>query len=344
MNSSPSMWRAIHWNMDPDKEPNRNLIDLWISRSPENERRIYERQSYSGLAAAGLAQMKLELPIHEKTQYYLHQTRRQLPYGQTGDYSTVINLPSLFLQASKSSTRIPRLQATLIHRFPLLESLHLQDMLPRDIIKLPDTLTHLALSFAVPHERYNLTDLLRPSLESLKLSHFNSLDVPMLMQWIVLPNLRTLDITPLEQEIIAKLKLPLLEKLFICPPRNSAARFADRWVESLIPHCAKVENLRFDWPSSLSDDTALPLERLQVLFELRLHTPKLRTVKFSSGPVDGNALANFLGTDQHRRLEKLTIDSCTGVSRMDCERLVEYVDSLHVYRSVHGVAAQEKPE
>ncbi|KIM23408.1 hypothetical protein M408DRAFT_27966 [Serendipita vermifera MAFF 305830] len=346
INSSPSMWRAIHWSMNCTKEPNRNLIDLWISRSPEHERRIYERQSYFGQVPAGLSHMQFQLPIHEKLQYYLYQTRKELPAGQDRDYSSPINFPSLSLESSSSSSssRVRSVQESVIHRFPLLESLHLQDIIPRNKICLPSTLTHLGIGFRVPHGTYRLSDLLTPTLESIQLTHFIDSGTPTLDEKIRLPKLRTMDITPLEYETIKKLNLPSLEKLIIRAPLNKAATFPTGWVESLFPHCANVANLELIWPSILQSDPVLSLDRLQVFFELRLHTPKLATVEFSSGRIDGNALADFLGTDQRGRLEHLVIDECIGVSRMDCERFVQYVGKLSVYRTVHKATIAEESE
>lgn len=344
VSSSPSMWRGIHWNMGPEREPNRNLINLWISRSQEDDRRLYERQSYSGFTYAGSTHMKLQLPISEKLQCFLYQTRKQLPHGQTADRSSAINLPVLCLQSSTSFTRIQDVQASLIHRFPLLVTLKLQNTLPRTIVNLPNSLTHLSLEFGISHETYRLTDFLKPSLEFLTLLHFDGPTTPVLSQNIILPRLRILDITPLEHDILTKLNLPLLEKLFINPPRNSAAMFPTGWVEALVPHCTKVVSLRLDWPARLPDEGRISIDRLQILRYLRVHTPKLLIVKFGSGSIDGNALAEFFETDIHHRLEELIIDGCIGVSRMDCERLVEYVGKLSVYRTVHRVAAKNDPE
>lgn len=333
VNSSPRMWRGIHWNMGPEKEPNRDLINLWISRSQEDDRRLYERQSYSGLTYAGSTHMNLQLPISDKLQYFLYQTRKRLPHSRTADRSSAINLPVLCLQSPTSFTRVQSVQANLIHRFPLLETLKLQNTLPKSIVNLPDSLTHLSLEFSIPHETYRLVDFLRPSLESLRLLHFDGSTTPTLGQNIILPRLLILDVTPLEHDILKKLKLPVLENLFINPPRNGAATFPIGWAEALIPHCTKVASLRLDWPARLPDEGRISIDRLQLLQYLRVHTPRLLIVKFGSGSIDGNALADLFETNLHHRLEQLIIDGCIGVSRMDCERLVEHVDKLSVYRS-----------
>lgn len=332
--SSPSMWKAIHWNLRPDKEPNRNLIDLWLSKSPENERRIYERQSHSGLATAALTHMKLQLPIHSKLQYYIRQTRTSLPNHLDGDQVSVLSIPSLFVKASKCSSRILKLQTNLLHRFTVLESLNLQDVLPRSMLSLPSTIAHLVIVFTVPHRTYNLAQLLRPSLETLKISHFSISDTPGLRQTVTLPRLRKLDITPLEHSIANSLLLPALEKLFICPPKNGTASWPAEWLASLIPHCAKLKHMHFGWPWNTPDTTISSLDRLQVFFDLRLHTTRLRTLQFSSGFISGSTLADFLSTETRNKLEELTIDGCRGVSRMDCERLVELVGKLSITRSM----------
>lgn len=262
----------------------------------------------------------------------MRQTRTSLPDNLKGDRVSVLSLPSLYIKASVSSSRILKLQSSLLHRFTVLETLNLQDVLPRSMLSLPSTMIHLVITLSVPHRTYDLAQMLVSSLETLKLSHFSAAGTPNLHHIITLPKLRKLDITPLEHNIANNLLLPALEKLYIFPPKNGAASWPTEWLASLLPHCPKLKHLQFGWPWNTPDTATLSLDRLQVFFDLSLHTPSLRTLEFSSGFISANALADFLGTEMRIRLEELTIDGCRGISRMDCERLVELVGKLSITR------------
>jgi hypothetical protein len=334
--SSPSMWRSIHWNLTRGQEPNQELLKLWASRSQDAAPRIYERLRHSGLPTGALTHIRLGFPSHQKLRYYIHQDRSLSDH--LGEDQPTSNCSFLLVRQSKSAKRVQTLQRRLLKMFTAIETLCLEGVTPKRGVVLPESLTIMAIGFYGPHESYSLRELLVGRLTFLKLIHFSEDGVPSLEYPVLLPNLVTLQITPLEHHIAAKLILPSIDSLRIFPQKP--IKQSTDWVDSLIPHCANLRCLSLDAPTLSHSERQSPYDRLGAFRYLREHAARLRTLQFSDGSINGTGLADFLESDRqgvHSTIEELTIESCTGVSRMDCDRLIEVVDRLNVYRSTCGL-------
>lgn len=334
--NSPSMWRAIHWNLRYNQEPNPDLLALWRSRSPDIMIRIYERLSYAGVPKGAFGRERFQLPVDQKLQYFLHQDKSFSKHS--GRVQDTTQCSVLLIRTSKSPIRTRTLQRRLLKIFPALETLCLEGVLPKQGLNMPDSLKILSIVFDRPHNTYPLADILTERLTFLKLIHFTEKGTPSPQATIRLPNLVTLEITPLEHEIAARLYLPSLEKLRIYPPESSTATYSSDWLDSLLPHCANLRTLCLDLNSAANSRcaTSFSFDRIHILRYLRVHAHQLRKLTFNKGYLSGSLLADFVERDQQEywsRFEEVTIHGCTGVSRMDCDRLLRLVPKLNVYES-----------
>lgn len=233
--------------------------------------------------------------------------------------------------------RAPKVQEQLLKRFTTLGSLSLCNVLPPQGLNYSNALVVLSVTLTMPHDTYPLRRHLRHSLKVLRLQHFDVENAPVLTELVRLPNLHTLSVTPLEYKIVEMLKLPKLSALKISQPVKWGA-CSDQWLDSFIPLCPMVTELQLFG----QEHKCGKFDALQVFMKLHHQLPKLQRVRFAHVDLDGSVLADFLDTTVDAqvsagpRLKKLTIDGCIGVSRWDCDRLVQFVDKLNVYDTVYG--------
>jgi hypothetical protein len=248
----------------------------------------------------------------------------------------------LFLGRANSLANA-KVQSNIYSLFSSVPQLVLSDVLPHGGLVLQASLVSLTIIFHKPHKSFALGRLLIPSLRYLRLQHFEIAGTPFLAEVVRLPNLQVLDVTPLEGELVEKLGMPNLSHLTLSSPVKATAS-PDGWLDSIITICTTVVDLRIDYSStgkSAEHRYASGFNVVQILTKLLPQMSELQGITLLDAVVDGEALANTFENKetkeglQFHKLNELTIDGCVGISQMDCERLIQWIEKLNVYRSMH---------
>ncbi|KIM23399.1 hypothetical protein M408DRAFT_27957 [Serendipita vermifera MAFF 305830] len=338
--SAPKMWRALCYRLTTTKGPSAEIIQLWNKYRKQHPPLFTEDQLRMEHTFTRPA-----LRDYMDSQQYLEYEIRQ-SHGESNAFGnlSVIACPTKLSIISTTGGKTQTIRWILLTGFSNLVDLSLCNVVPYRGFDLPSSLSALQIWFSIPNEPYGLARHLIPSLHTLRLQHCNVHSVPVLTQTKRLPNLHTLEISPLEHKIVERLDLPGLSTLILVSPAGKAV-CPDQWLESIILVCANVTELQIvvnvrkgkgkEGPPSVFD-------ALDVFAKLRAYVPKLQKLTFVGGDLDGSLLADILDGNNSKiqvptqSLKGLTIEGCVGVSRWDCDRLIQLVGVLNVYRTVHG--------
>ncbi|KAG8833183.1 hypothetical protein FRB91_011051 [Serendipita sp. 411] len=166
----------------------------------------------------------------------------------------------------------------------------------------------------------------------------DSLDLPsQSSSEVLLPELVSLRLSPLQQHVLKRVKAPRLATLILEPPDHGNECVHGDWSSPLLRMSRLCSVVIFeDWRAPLSDTLVPPyFLAATVCLEIIKGSQNLTIVKFRHSFVDGKQLTAGLGTLMSPKIGigelKLIIDYCTGITRMDCDILSGIVDCLEIY-------------
>ncbi|KAG8845554.1 hypothetical protein FRB91_001663 [Serendipita sp. 411] len=156
---------------------------------------------------------------------------------------------------------------------------------------------------------------------------------------VKLPKLKTLRIAVSHEHMMKCLETPSLTTLLLDPPDICAGVPEDNWsITPLLRLTSTCSILNFcDWPQSLDNNQKFYDSASSVCLELVKGSPRLTKLEFLGSWIDGEQLANSLGSSlRHsqrsaKAIEELKLYRCTGITRMDCDKLIGIVGHLRVY-------------
>jgi hypothetical protein len=165
---------------------------------------------------------------------------------------------------------------------------------------------------------------LPPSLEELCISHHGinhfSMDSPP-----EFPYLRVLGITPYELQLFQNANLPVLRKVILYAPLAAPSLDLDDCIQNAAPVFRSVEALElYNWEWKEPPWTSTLLSE-----KLLLRIPGLLDTKFVRCFVDGPSLIEALSKHEPGKPKiSITFDQCKGLTRADCEILLNSESSL----------------
>ncbi|KAG8751190.1 hypothetical protein FRC14_008087 [Serendipita sp. 396] len=154
---------------------------------------------------------------------------------------------------------------------------------------------------------------------------------------ISLPELVSLCISPIQLGVLKRLTAPRLTTLILDPPDRYSDVFKGDWLSALLRVSSRCSFIKFDTWRRPIFDTPLPpyWSAAAVCLEIVKGSQNLIAVEFLDSIVDGERLvmglggfiAPGLGT---RVLNEMIFNRCTGITRMNCEALMEIVSCLRI--------------
>ncbi|KAG8830999.1 hypothetical protein FRC17_003919 [Serendipita sp. 399] len=172
------------------------------------------------------------------------------------------------------------------------------------------------------------------TLKSLRIRHSGQENLPAVSGVASLPNLTILDVTPPATSLFQTINTPFLHQLLLQGPSRTAT------VAPYPPHNSRIFLQRvkhfefYNWLNPNHITRFVNCDAVSTLREWISQMPKVTRLKFVDSHVDGASLIeavrswNDSGTPKVR---ELTLDRCTGITRQECEDLLELVEKVKVF-------------
>ncbi|KAG8816969.1 hypothetical protein FRB91_003920 [Serendipita sp. 411] len=212
-------------------------------------------------------------------------------------------------------------------------------MVPHSSILDSVGLLHLVL-LPVAGENIDVTPYLIQNLSSLAITSHRFYRPFNTGETITLPKLKALRITATHEDIMKYVETPSLRNLLLDPPRVCSEEPEDDYSATsllrLASTCSVVMFCNWIQPSD-EDSTKLCHSASSLCLELVKGSPRLTQLGFSNSWINGEQFASslevLLGDSKRtaKSIEKLMLYHCTGITRMDCDKLAELVGRLEVF-------------
>ncbi|KAG8811376.1 hypothetical protein FRC17_002503 [Serendipita sp. 399] len=196
-------------------------------------------------------------------------------------------------------------------------------------------LTQLSLeveSFPYP---FNPQLLFPSTLQVLHIRHTGVDKFPTVQSEILLPHLRILGITPPTKSIFEGVKAHSIQQLTLYGPKGTAL-VPPPWNSKI--RLQSVRILEFlDWARPRSVKGRTGCEVVDAFCGWFPQMPEVTSLKFVDSHVDGERLLNQLkgwrdsNAPHIQKLKEITLDSCSGITRSECEELKGLVGRVKVF-------------
>ncbi|KAG8827662.1 hypothetical protein FRC19_001509 [Serendipita sp. 401] len=154
---------------------------------------------------------------------------------------------------------------------------------------------------------------------------------------ISLPELVSLCVSPIQLGVLKRLTAPRLTTLILDPPDRYSDVFKGDWSSALLRVSSRCSFIKFDTWRRPIFDTSLPpyWSAAAVCLEIVKGSQNLIAVEFLDSIVDGERLVMGLGGVigpglGTTVLNEMIFNRCTGITRMNCEALMEIVGCLRI--------------
>ncbi|KAG8800173.1 hypothetical protein FRC16_003459, partial [Serendipita sp. 398] len=181
-------------------------------------------------------------------------------------------------------------------------------------------------------ETIDVTPYLTPNLSSLWFTSHRFYRPFNTRETITLPKLKTLRINAAHEDVMKYVETPSLRNLFLGPPRVCSEELEGNYsATSLLRLASTCSVVTFcNWiPPSDEDSTKLCHSASSLCLELVKGSPRLTQLEFRNSWINGEQFANslevLLGDSKRtaKSIEMLTLYHCTGITRMDCDKLAK---------------------
>ncbi|KAG8830833.1 hypothetical protein FRC18_007549 [Serendipita sp. 400] len=153
-----------------------------------------------------------------------------------------------------------------------------------------------------------------------------------------LPVLVSLCLSPMNQGTLRRLNAPRLTTLILDPPDRYLGSIVDDWQSALLRVASMCSFIQFrTWKTPPSNSPLPPYySATAVCLEIVKASQNLITVEFINSFIEGERLARELKTIVDsglgtKSLKEMNFTLCKGITRTDCDALLEIIDCLTIY-------------
>lgn len=343
---APEMWTTIYCDAPAGKSLGKRalLMDCIVQRASGNNLNLIDKRRYGSQRYLGCWWW----PLSFETDHFSilancnYHTTFSDAFPASGTHSFILAPPTSLTFEVGNPDGMEPISTAGGEALKDVQSLSLVNVVLRPPPQVTfNKMTNLKVAFnsSFVHKRgvtsrsYCITPLLGENIERLYLSHYESNTVTWNGSPLILQHLHSLFITPNELHLVPNLVLPSLKELTIGFPHGYSEMHTNEWIQDLTGLCRRITSLTLDWTPSTEPTGSVFRPGMAFVFgKLWAHTPKLDTLAFIGGTLDGEALYRYLDAPFGRMPTVITIDKCVGISEDDCQRMRLLICKLNVHR------------